>query len=316
MDTVISIFDQWLCHEEGLSPLTRKTYKTVLGLFFRFLAHHTSRPVDLEQLLNLSLRDIRSFLSHRSLQGIANASHSIALSALKIFYRFLTYQGHDVKVPISLLRRPRLPRTLPRPLAYEAISQLLAHLPEGDHWPAWRNYGLMVLLYATGLRIHEALNLNEQDWGQGETLWVRGKHHKERVIPILPQARQAIEHYRQLCPYAQGIPQDPLFWGEKGKRLQPAIFQHYIRQWRRRLNLPEHTTPHSLRHSFASHLLEGGAPLRDVQELLGHTSLKATQRYAEIRPHRLQDIYASLHPRAKITQEASLKPKTILGKKI
>jgi integrase/recombinase XerC len=294
-------FITWMRFNQDLSPLTSKTYSAILALFLTFLEEHLGHPLELSHILSLSLSEVRAFLAYRSAQKIKRQTNALTLSALKTFLRFLREQGHKVKTPFHLLKRPRLPRIMPRPLAEDQCTHLLSLKPHEEDWIAWRDYGLMILLYATGLRIREALNLNQNAWNhtwtvQTFSLWIQGKGHKERVIPLLPAAIEAVHRYLHLCPYAGLPPTAPLFCGKGGKRLNASVFQKKFRHWRLILNLPAHATPHSLRHSFASHLLEHGAPLRDVQELLGHQSLKTTQRYIETTHGHIQNMYRQAHP--------------------
>jgi integrase/recombinase XerC len=154
-----------------------------------------------------------------------------------------------------------------------------------------------MLLYGCGLRISEALGLTLGDV-QGEELRVLGKGKKERVVPLLPIVKQAIDAYVKQCPHHRAWMRDPLFFGVQGKVLQPAIFQRLVQHIRHAYGLPESLTPHALRHAFATHLLSHGADLRDIQELLGHSSLSTTQRYTKVDTARLLAAYHDAHPRA------------------
>mgnify|MGYP002364680391 FL=1 len=156
---------------------------------------------------------------------------------------------------------------------------------------------MLLLLYGAGLRISEALSLTGDTLPAGDTIRVTGKRAKMRVVPLLPQVREAMETYAALCPY--GLARDaPMFRGARGGPLSPAIIRRSVRAARRTLNLPERTTPHALRHSFATHLLGRGADLRALQELLGHASLSSTQIYTQVDAAHLIDVYRHAHPRA------------------
>lgn len=162
-----------------------------------------------------------------------------------------------------------------------------------------RDTALFTLLYGCGLRIAEALSLNVRDApksGGDGSLRVVGKGSKERIVPVLPVVREAISAWLRLHPAAQ--PEAPLFLGARGKRLDAAVAQRTLRLYRRQTGLPEHATPHALRHSFATHLLAGGADLRSIQELLGHASLSTTQRYTNVDEARLLEVWRNAHPRA------------------
>ncbi|MCY4192632.1 MAG: tyrosine-type recombinase/integrase [Rhodospirillaceae bacterium] len=165
-------------------------------------------------------------------------------------------------------------------------------------WVAARDAAVLTLIYGCGLRISEALGLDRHAAPFGASLIIVGKGNKERVMPILPAVNEAVASYLSLCPFA--LPQDgPLFVGKKGKRLNPRIVQLLIQRLRPALGLPTSATPHALRHSFATHLLSGGADLRSIQELLGHASLSTTQRYTEVDATRLMEVYQAAHPRAR-----------------
>jgi integrase/recombinase XerC len=201
---------------------------------------------------------------------------------------------------ISIVRNPKLPQALPKPLSVDdalaALDQAaaLAKRP----WVGKRDAALLTLLYGCGLRIGEALGLKCRDAPFGETLRVIGKGQKERLVPVLPIVREAIADYLAACPHDPG-PDGALFLGTRRAALDPAIVQHTVRRLRTRLGLPETATPHSLRHSFATHLLAAGGDLRTIQELLGHASLSTTQRYTEVEMDQLIAVYERAHPRAR-----------------
>ncbi|MEO1611668.1 MAG: tyrosine-type recombinase/integrase, partial [Pseudomonadota bacterium] len=169
-----------------------------------------------------------------------------------------------------------------------------------DHpepWIAARDVAVLTLLWGSGLRISEALALNRADAPLPEALRIVGKGGKERIAPVLPAARVAVEEYLRLSPF-QTEAEDPLFLGARGKRLNPRLVQRAMAQARTALGLPATATPHALRHSFATHLLEAGGDLRAIQELLGHASLSTTQVYTAVDQARLMEVYDAAHPRA------------------
>lgn len=301
MDNVhklILSFTYWMDHSCFLAPLTRQAYVRSVGFFIDFLNDYRNATITSDDLIAVSLSDVRAFLAYRSCKkNIAPVSHTVSLSGLKAFYRFLkNQQGYSIHLPLEQLKRPRIPHKLPRPLPQKMLTKTLSQTPQAQNWITWRNHSVLVLLYTTGLRIREALNLNYSDWRKDHTLYVIGKKNKERIIPLLPIAVKMIDHYRALCPYAHSIAQEPLFFGEKGRRLDPTLIQAHMRDLRQSLGLPPCTTPHSLRHSFASHLLENGASLRDVQELLGHSSLSSTQQYTQTTYAHMAKLYQAAHP--------------------
>jgi integrase/recombinase XerC len=200
------------------------------------------------------------------------------------------------------MRTPRLPRRVPRPLSPDQAAELAE--TAGDARLAWvgrRDTALLLLLYGGGLRIGEALSLDRRDLGADpgrlRLLKVIGKGRKERLVPVLPAVAEALDAYLAGCP-APPLPDEPLFKGVRGGRLQQAVVQKRVRELRGILGLPESATPHALRHSFATHLLGGGADLRTIQELLGHASLSTTQGYTAVETRRLFELYSKAHPRA------------------
>ncbi|MFT8719021.1 tyrosine-type recombinase/integrase, partial [Acetobacter sp.] len=222
-------------------------------------------------------------------------------SALRSFYRFLArHLGVENPAP-SLLATPRTKKPLPRPLpvteameAGEGIASL-----EVNSMAQERDKALFLLLYGGGLRISEALALNISDFDEALSTGVfriRGKGNKERLVPLLPRVSEVLRRWRTLHPAPAR--DEPLFPGVRGGRLNATVAQKAMREWRRSEGLPEHTTPHALRHSFATHMMEGGADLRVIQELLGHASLSTTQRYTLADEARLLEVWQKAHPRA------------------
>ena len=162
-----------------------------------------------------------------------------------------------------------------------------------DDWVEKRDKAILTILYGAGLRISEVLGLNKNDIGKNNAITIRGKGNKQRVVPILDNIKNAVKDYLQACPFDD----EALFYGEKGKRLRPELVQKKLRKMRLELGLPDFTTPHALRHSFATHLLADGADLRSIQELLGHESLGTTEKYTHIDFKRLTEGYKKAHPR-------------------
>ena len=165
-----------------------------------------------------------------------------------------------------------------------------------DGWTGARDMAVITLLYGCGLRISEALGLNRSAAPLKEVLRIRGKGGKDRIVPVLPAARKAVEEYLRLCPYQQDA-DDALFLGKRGKRLNARHIQKVMEQTRMQLGLPATATPHAMRHSFATHLLEAGGDLRAIQELLGHASLSTTQAYTALDQAHLMAVYRKAHPK-------------------
>jgi integrase/recombinase XerC len=238
---------------------------------------------------------LRAVLATRRNDGLGNASAARELSAVRGFLKFTV--GEEAELP--RLRGPRVKKGVPRPIApHEAVA--LAELVSeeaSESWIAARDWAVLLLLYGAGLRIGEAVALTGAVLPLGATLRVTGKRDKTRMVPLLPQVRAAIEAYAAACPW--GISAGaPLFRGAKGGPLPPGAIRKSVRSARTALGLSERTTPHALRHSFATHLLGRGADLRALQELLGHASLSSTQIYTAVDAAHLLDVYRNAHPRA------------------
>jgi integrase/recombinase XerC len=195
-------------------------------------------------------------------------------------------------------RAPKFSAGLPRPVARPDTRALIdtVEVQSADAWVAARDVAVVTLLYGCGLRISEALGLTRSAAPLPEVLRITGKGNKERLVPVLPVVRQAIDTYLRLCPLAQG-PDDPLFLGKRGGPLNPRLIQKVVQQARLQLGLPATATPHAMRHSFATHLLESGGDLRAIQELLGHASLSTTQAYTAVDQARLMEVYKKSHPK-------------------
>lgn len=290
----------WLAHERRASHHTLDAYGRDVAAFLGFLAEHHGRAVDAALLSSLARGDLRSWLARRHADGLSAASSARALSAVKALFRYAARHRHWTNEAVLAFRGPKIPRALPRPLGEDdarATLETIEAMAE-EPWIAARDTAVVTLLYGCGLRIGEALALNRDVLPLGDTLRILGKGRKQRDVPVLPAVHAALDDYLRRCPHAGG-PRTPLFLGARGGRLRPEIVQLRLRQLRAALGLPDHTTPHALRHSFATHLLGAGVDLRAIQDLLGHASLATTQRYTGVDAARMLDVYARAHPRAR-----------------
>ena len=292
-------FLEWLGRERRAAPLTVEAYGADIGGFLGFLTQHLGGEPDLGALAVLRQADLRAWLAAEAAQGAGNATRARRLSAVRTFFRFLA-RRHGVENPaVALIARPRANKPVPRALAPEQARDVTDQIGEMSDAAAVhaRDTALFVLLYGCGLRIAEALALDVRDVpGPGAMLRVMGKGSKERIVPMLPAVREALAGWLALHPDRQ--PGTPLFVGARGKRLNAGVAQRTLREFRRLNGLPEHATPHALRHSFATHLLAGGADLRSIQDLLGHASLSTTQRYTSVDETQLLQVWRKAHPRA------------------
>jgi len=290
----------WLAAERRASPLTVEAYGADIAGFLGFLARHHGAEADLTALAAVDTYDLRAWLANRAGEGIGNATRSRGLSAVKSFYRYLRKWHGISNTSMAIFKGPRVERPVPRPLSAEQAESVTREVAEvtDNAMAQARDTALFTLLYGCGLRIAEALALDVRDAplpGGAGMLRVIGKGSKERIVPVLPVVREAMADWLRQHP--QRAPEAPLFVGVRGGRLDPAVAQRSMRIYRRQAGLPEHATPHALRHSFATHLLAGGADLRSIQELLGHASLSTTQRYTAVDTAKLLDVWRQAHPR-------------------
>lgn len=296
----IGEWQSWLAHTRRFSKHTAVAYLTDLSEFLVFLAKHRGEEIALKALDDSMPQDFRAWLAHRMTEAnYAPSSSARAVSSIRNFFSYLRKNQVIANQSLAQVRLPKQKSKLPKALGEIQIDEILATLESYDEkgWIARRDKALLLLLYGCGLRIGEALSLCPSDISPTtQTIKVLGKRNKEREVPLLPQVAQAVVQYKKECPH----PLDKhLFLGKQGKPLQPAVFQKEVRNLRRNLNLPEYTTPHTLRHSYATHLLSSGAGLRDIQELLGHEHLSTTQRYTHVDTERLLNAYTAAHPKGK-----------------
>ena len=293
-DSVRAQTDNWahhLRHDRRMSPHTVRAYQATAERLCAFLTGHFGGVPDLARI---EASDLRAFLAARRGDGIGNSSAARELSAVR---SFLIFAGGEGAMP--RIKGPRVKKGLPRPISPAEAWALAQDVSEqsDEAWIAARDWAVLLLLYGAGLRISEALGLTGAVLPLGEVIRVTGKRDKTRIVPLLAPVRAAIAAYVALLPHGTA-PTESLFRGLRGGALNPAIIRRAVRGARARLGLGERTTPHALRHSFATHLLAGGADLRSLQELLGLASLSSTQIYTAVDASYLLDVYRNAHPRA------------------
>ena len=291
-------FDSQLRLERRASSHTARAYVATAHRLIEFLNLHRGGPVSTADLTRLEAGEVRAFLARRRGEGLGPSAAAREMSAVRAFLRFVAEQQG---VPASLPRitNPKRPRTLPRPAAPAdavALAEETGALAR-EPWIAARDTALLLLLYGSGLRISEALGLPGGVHPLGETLRVTGKRDKTRVVATLPVVADAVANYVSLCPWPLH-PDQPLFRGAKGGPLSGDVVRRAVASARRTLGLNDRITPHALRHSFATHLLAGGADLRSLQELLGHASLSSTQVYTAVDAAHMLDVWRTAHPRS------------------
>lgn len=264
------------------------------------MTEHRGAPQGIGALACLSVSDMRAWMARERSDGLGARALARRLSAVKTFYRWLAEREGFETTAVLSARSPKFPKKLPRPLDEDAAAAMLdvAALQSQTLWVAARDVAVLTLLYGCGLRISEALGLKGRDAPLGSVLRILGKGAKERLVPVLPVARAAVDDYIHRCPFP--IQADTaLFLGQLGKPLNPRLIQKVTGQVRMQLGLPSTATPHALRHSFATHLLEAGGDIRVIQELLGHASLSTTQTYTAVNTAHLMEVYNRAHPKAR-----------------
>jgi integrase/recombinase XerC len=287
-----------LLQERRRSAHTVRAYVATAHRLIDFLEGHLGGAVEAACLLTLSSADLRGFLASRRSGGLANSSAGRELSAVRGFLDFAAREA-DEQSAVPTIKGPKQARTVPRPVAPDDIGRIVeeAEAEASEAWIGARDVAILLLLYGSGLRVSEALGLTGAALPLGEVIKVSGKRAKTRMVPLLSQVRAAIADYLELCPYSPAKDL-PLFRGARGGPLNGEMVRRAVRKARRSLGLGERTTPHALRHSFATHLLGRGADLRSLQELLGHASLSSTQIYTAVDTAHLMDVYRTAHPRA------------------
>ncbi|MGB0798579.1 MAG: tyrosine recombinase XerC [Planktomarina sp.] len=292
----------WLSHERALKSASENTLTAyqadVLG-FIAFMTTYRGEPQGLGPLLDISIRDMRAWMANERGRGVASRSLARSLSAIKTFYRWLAEKESVEPSAVLQARAPKFQKPLPRPLVEDAATDVIETLKTQarEDWIAARDAAVATLLYGCGLRISEALGLTGADAPLPDVLRIVGKGGKERIVPVLPAAKQAVITYERLCPYPLD-PDLPLFRGVRGGGVSPRTIQKAMESARMQLGLPASATPHAMRHSFATHLLNAGGDLRAIQELLGHASLSTTQAYTAVDTQRLLQVYDAAHPKA------------------
>ncbi|PPR79431.1 MAG: Tyrosine recombinase XerD [Alphaproteobacteria bacterium MarineAlpha2_Bin1] len=296
----INNFFEWVFLEKGLSLNTIKSYSNDLKIFFQFLSEFIGKEISKKDLEKITVTDLRSFLAKRKTDGSVNASIARSISTIKSLFKFLNKNKIINNTCVLQLRSPKRKNNFPKPLSENEAKSFENEINtnnQNDYWVVKRDIALFFILYGCGLRIDEALQLNQNILPINNSIKVIGKGKKERLIPVLPIVSEQIESYIYDCPHKKS-PESPIFYGKYGKRLNAGVVQRKFRQVRKKLDLPKSATPHSLRHSFATHLMVKGGDLRTIQELLGHSSLSTTQLYAEADNDYLYKVHSSKHPRA------------------
>ena len=294
MDSWVRQFLVYLEAGRGASPHTIRNYGADLREFLAFL--NGKKLPEVDPLL------IRSFLAHLKSRGHSKATLSRKLAALRSFFKYLSRENYLKTNPVLGIASPKREKKLPRFLDLGEVTHLL-EAPSADRWEGKRDRSILETLYSTGIRVSELVGLNQGDADLlSGLLKIRGKGKKERIVPIGEKALHAIRDSLESIPAAlrrkDTGPQTALFLNRSGSRLTDRSVRRLIVKYARQISLKQGISPHTLRHTFATHLLDRGADLRSVQELLGHANLSTTQIYTHVTTRRLQEAYAQAHPRA------------------
>ncbi len=287
-------FINYLAVERGLSNNTLMAYRRDLAQYFSFMGEKKSKDARA-----IERKDITDFMQDQKGRGLSTTSICRSLSAIKMFHRFLVREGLAKTDPTNLIDMPKLWKRIPDVLSVPEIEAVLS-AAKGGHWQAVRDRAILELFYASGMRVSELINL-KLDSINLEVGYVRciGKGRKERIIPVGKRAREALEKY---CAAARqklnkGNVSSVLFLSRLGKKMSRQSAWKIIKHYARKANIKKEIKPHTLRHSFATHLLEHGADLRSVQEMLGHADISTTQIYTHVDKERLKAVHKQFHPR-------------------
>ena len=308
----IQDFDKWASYLKDIKGHSENTYRSYCFdvcdflIFFKF---YNGNSVSSSNLKDLNLQTFRAWLADLSenrkykniyKKPLSARSRRRAISSIKNFFKYSSLNNDLYKVAYSevqLLKNPKIPRSLPKPIAEGDIELLIEELKKisKKSWVQKRNIALLYLLYGCGLRINEALSITKSHLIEKNSITILGKGNKERLVPVLDIVANSLENYLKEIPY--DLPSDvSIFVGDRGNPLKASAFQRDLKNARVNLGLPKTATPHSLRHSFATHLLKNGGDLRIIQELLGHSSLSTTQIYTEVDDISLEKTYKEKNP--------------------
>jgi len=292
-------FQSYLRLEKSLSPKTVEAYLRDVKQFAHFLSNNDEN-IDEQQLLNVELQDFQHYLQHLYKEKVKSTSQARAVSSLKAFYRFLQYEKVMEHNPTELLEAPKIGRKLPDILSVIEIETIIAAIdlskPEGH-----RNKAIIEVLYGCGLRVSELINLKlSQLFFRDNFIRIIGKGDKERLVPIGETAQSAVRHYieggRATLKIKKGM-EDTLFLNRRGSKLTREMIFMMIKETAQLGGVTKNISPHTFRHSFATHLIEGGADLRAVQEMLGHASITTTEIYTHLDTDYIRSSIAQFHPR-------------------
>jgi integrase/recombinase XerC len=296
--SLIERFLRFLEVEKKYSYNTCESYRIDIFYFCDFLFREKQKIlITKSDFENLTIHDFRKWLSER-LPNHNNASNARALASLRSLFRFWNQNDLIKNQEIAKIKTPKIAKPIPKSVDQIDIKRIFSEISKShkDEWQIKRDMALLTLIYGCGLRISESLAVNKKALENSQVLIVMGKGKKQRMVPLLPIVKKNIDEYLAVLPFQIAFDQ-PIFFAGRGKAYTPRDFSRLIVKIRKNLNLPDTITPHSFRHSFATHLLEAGGDLRTIQDLLGHESLSTTQRYTKIDKARLLSVYEKFQKR-------------------
>ncbi len=299
MEDAIKAFVMHLQIERNASPETIRNYRSDLHQLTKFLQRTRQETLPIH-IGTITSDDIRTYLHRLDQEGEKASSLARKLACLRSFFRFLVREGQLRKNPTENLRSPKLPKPLPRVLTKDDAAALM-EFPTGQSPLSLRDRALLETMYSTGARVSEVVGINLEDVNETDGIvCLRGKGRKERLVPIGDLALHAIRQYRRSlkAPVRSGHLSSPMFLNHRGGRITTRSVARMVTRYSRRLPGGA-VSPHALRHSYATHLLDEGADLRSIQEMLGHASLSTTQKYTHLAMDQLLAVYDSAHPRAR-----------------
>ena len=301
MNEIIAEFTDYLLNTKNYSTNTVSAYERDIDDFITFFQRFCDHAPTINDIAKIDTLGFRSWLADRVKRNLSNKSTARALSSMRTFYKYLGKHKNIHNDAIELISSPKVPRKLSKAIETTDVAEMhdaIKAIDNDEPWIMARDWALVVLIFGCGLRISEALSLKNRDIANNpESLRIVGKGNKERIVPVLPAVNTALDKYVKIRPFGHN-PDDPVFRSVRGLPMSPRMAEKVIEHVRNYLQLPDYVTPHALRHTFATALLAGGADLRSLQELLGHSSLSTTQLYTKVNMAEIMDAYKHAHPLA------------------
>ena len=301
MNEYVAEFIEYLTQTKNYSVHTATAYETDIRDFIKFYNNYIGADVGISNIAKTDAICFRAWMADRARRNLSHKSTARALSSLRGFYKFLANRHNIENDAIGLISSPKVPRKLSKAIDVTDVEHMhdaISAIDESEPWIAARDWALVMLLFGCGLRISEALGLTNSDVrGRPDSLRILGKGSKERIVPMLPAVLDAIEKYMRIRPFGNAA-NDALFRSVRGLPMSPRMAEKVVEKLRHYLQLPDYVTPHALRHTFATAMLAGGADLRSLQELLGHSSLSTTQLYTKVNMSEIMNVYEHAHPLA------------------